>query len=50
MSCVVKREEQGQQLEMRKKITPGVTERSNDMDTSIGGAGVINAEKAGQTP
>ena len=45
----MKREEQGQQPEMRKKITPGFTEQSNDMDTSVGGAGVSYAEKVGWT-
>ena len=49
-SCVVKCEEQGQQLEMSKNMTPGVTERSNDVGTSIGGAGVGYAGKAGCTP
>ena len=48
-SCVVKQEEQGQGPEMRKENTPGVTERINDTDTSIGGADVSDAEKAGWT-
>ena len=62
-SCVVKCEEQGQQPEMRKNMTPGVTEPSNDAekagrtpcviersnvaDTCIGGASRRDAEKAG---
>ena len=49
-SCVVKCKEQGQQPEMRKNMTPGVTEQSNYAGTSIGGAGVGYAEKAGWTP
>ena len=46
----MKCEEQGQKPEMRKNMMPGVTERSNDAGTSIGGAGVGYAEKAGRTP
>ena len=46
----MKSEEQGQQPEIRKNITPGFTERSNDVGTSIGGAGVSYAEKSGRTP
>ena len=48
-SCVVKCEEQGKQPEMLENITPGVTERSNDVGTGIGGAGVSYAKKAGRT-
>ena len=50
MSCIVKFKEKGQQLEMHKIMTPGVTERSNDAGTSKGGAGVGYAEKAGCMP
>ena len=49
-SCLVKCEEQGQQPEMLKNMTPSVTERSNDVGTSIGDAGVGFAEKAGWMP
>ena len=41
-------EEQGQLPVKFKEDTPSITERSNDMDTHIGGASVGNAEKAGQ--
>ena len=50
MSCVVKQKEQGQRREMCKENMPGVTEGNNDMDTSIGGADVSDAEKAGRMP
>ena len=48
LSCVVKQEELGQRPEMHNENTLCVTERSNDVDTHIGGASVRNAEKAGR--
>ena len=59
-SCVVKSEEIGQQPELRKTDPPsvsdaekagrepGVTERINATDTSIGGASGEDARKAGR--
>ena len=44
MSCIVMQEEQGQLPVKLKEDTPNVTERSNDMDTCIGGTSVGNVE------
>ena len=44
-SCVVTREDLGQQSKMRNEDTQGVTGQSNCAETCIGGASVGNAEK-----
>ena len=46
----MKQEELGQQPWMRRKDTPGVTERINVVETCVSGVIRSDAEKAGWTP
>ena len=47
-SCVAKYAEQGQTPEMHKEDTQSITGWNNDTDTRIGGASVVDREKAGR--